>query len=247
MSSSPNTCITTKVTFVPVFLEKVSRDGRRSTVKPRISRKNKLIPSNALTCVQVKNFQTSIGASNLIILCGNCGMFEHEKIEHKRFRRLKDNNSLTAGHTHIPREYRCRTLWIAEGHICPSSSLVTPSPHSITSSSLPDPPILSTCHSNASPLREKRTTRNYSTGRWSLSYSIQNEQDQSTNQKESKKRRHQHHKTTANKASKTSKRMPSPPNSSSSDCLGAVVRGLVADPHVICNIYKKCKKNSLWI
>jgi hypothetical protein len=60
MSSSPNNPSLPTVTFVPYNPETINRNGRMSTVAARINHKNKSIPTNALTCVQVKAIEASI-------------------------------------------------------------------------------------------------------------------------------------------------------------------------------------------
>jgi hypothetical protein len=83
MSSSPNNPSLPTVTFVPYNPETIIRNGRTSTVAARINHKNKSIPTNALHCVQVKAIEVSIiCCCSPITICGNCGSFALEKIDH---------------------------------------------------------------------------------------------------------------------------------------------------------------------
>jgi hypothetical protein len=77
MLSSPNVIVAlSSVSFIRYNPENISRKGRTSTVEARLERRNKLTPTNVLTCLQVRNFQTATGSSNPIIICCNCGGFD---------------------------------------------------------------------------------------------------------------------------------------------------------------------------
>lgn len=200
--------------FVPYNPERINCNGRSSTVAARKKQQQNSIPSNLLSCVQVK----AIDRSKQITICANCASFLNDKFIKSWLRQMEDNNPSTPGVVGIAKRYQCKTLWIAQQ----GSSLLTPSPPTILLSSSPiatnrppndDPPICSKGHSTTSPLREKRSKANYSTGRWSSSSSSS---IQTTNKEDSNKA----NKNNTNKRKRShsaSKRPPvslkSPPNS----------------------------------
>ena len=136
MSSTP--LLRATVSFVHYNPEKINRNGRKTTVDARIDNNKKLIlpttPSNVLTCLQVKKFQTSIGVANYITICASCGAFELECFDTFGLRHLRDNSPVTAGDTNIPRRLRCRTWWTAQGNLkSPPPSLLVVTPCSTSS------------------------------------------------------------------------------------------------------------------
>ena len=125
-----------------------NRKGPTRSAKITKKSKNKSIPPNILTCLQVKaqlEMQTgsAIGISSV---CTQCSRFMLDRLTVKRLRHLKDNNPGTD--VSIPRHLQCQTWWIERST---TSSVVSPSSPS-SSSSLPtapstNPPTLSTRHS----------------------------------------------------------------------------------------------------
>ena len=164
----PPSPVAAAVGIVPYNPEPLNRNGRTSTVAARKNRQNESIPSNTMTCLQVKAIEDSIGCSSneRITICTSCGSFDLEKFGVKKLRHLKDNSPLTG--VIIPRHFRCTTLWIATGKSVTSlsSSLVTPSlcchhclgPQPLFRNQI-IPPLTSNGHSTASPLRSPNTLK----------------------------------------------------------------------------------------
>jgi hypothetical protein len=140
------------VVFDPFVPQRISRKGRKSTVSARQKEKSKSVPTDLLTCVEVRTIEDATVTSNRITICTGCACFQLEKFDNPWLRSFNHNSPSTIG---LARRYRCRTLWQ------PPSS-----PSSLTMSSSPvdasnDPCILSHCHSSLSP-RPNRKKGNYS-------------------------------------------------------------------------------------
>jgi hypothetical protein len=173
-----------------------NRNGRTSTVKARKEYQLKSIPSNVMTCIQVKALlKKSNCSSKGITICSQCGQFELDRHSIKRLRQIEDNNPRTVG-VSIPKHFQCQTWWVTESKNT-TAFLSSTSPPSPSSSSLPmepshTPPILSKGHSTRkSPLQEddRRTTADYSIGRWSSTASNPPKQAGDNDSPKKKKRR----------------------------------------------------------
>lgn len=134
--------------FTPFVHKRISRKGRISTVAARQIDKSKSVPTNLLTCLQVRTVQDGATCStNIITTCSGCGCFDLEKFDNPRLRSLKDNNPSTV----LPRRYRCRTLWQPPSSSSPSSLIMSSSPGDASSHQQSDPPIVSQSHLSLSP------------------------------------------------------------------------------------------------
>ena len=142
--------------FTPFVHKRISRKGRISTVAARQIDKSKSVPTNLLTCLQVRTVQDGATCStNIITTCSGCGCFDLEKFDNPRLRSLKDNNPSTV----LPRRYRCRTLWQPPSSSSPSSLIMSSSPGDASSHQQSDPPIVSQSHLSLSPPRLTTSTQ----------------------------------------------------------------------------------------